>query len=222
MTALATTPDLNTLLHPYRFTPADKQRMARLLAYAYLTAKYEAYQRAARVAAPYVRVRTAWKPGHHDAQVALQWAISQVEGIASTYETLLQHALEGVLSTEERAFSDFTGKIAQIANAVKDWFTGFLLWKSAQIANVTEGKGDYDGTMAWIDDVQEDAEWVGDDPSIQDLSNLEIEVYPDNASSDFCSDYAGNRYPLEQAGDIPEFPAHPGCIHGVRIVVAGE
>lgn len=220
MTTLAT-PDLATLLHPYRLTSADKHRLALLLAHAYLSAKHDAYQRAAQTVAPHVRVRTPWKPGHHDAQQALQWATKQVEGIAATYETLLSHAVAEMLS-QERAFGDFFGKVKEIAGAIGDWFRGFLPWKTQQIANSTEGQGDYDGTMAFIEDLQgDDVKWEDDDPSAQNLSNFVIEVYPGESSSDVCKEYAGQRFPLEDAASIPQFPLHPNCRHRVRIVTGG-
>jgi hypothetical protein len=206
---ITTTPDLATLLHPYKMTSADKHRLALLLAHAYLTAKYDAYQRAARTVAPHVRVRTPWKPSHHDAQQALQWATKQAEGIAATYETLLEHVVAEMLG-QERALGDVIGKVKDVVSAIGDWFRRFLPWKSQQIANSTEGQGDYDGVMALIEELQNDGK--------QDL--FEIEVYPEKSSSDLCSLYAGHRYPLSAAHTVPRFPAHPSCQHRVRIIAA--
>ncbi len=216
---ITATPDLATLLHPYRMTSADKHRLALLLAHAYLTAKYDAYQRAAQTTAHLVRVRSPWKPSHHDAQQALQQATKQVEGIAATYETLLEHAIQDMMG-QERAIGDVVSKVRDIVGAIGEWFRGFLPWKSSQIANSVEGLGDYDGVMEYIEDLGEDVEWEDDDPSTQNLSQFEIEVYPGESSSDLCSQYAGQRFPLESADSVPAFPIHPNCVHRVRIVVS--
>src|SRR6185312_16516258 len=166
-----------------------------------------AYQKAVATTEHIARIKHPWTPGKTDADKAQQWASEQVESIASTYQELLTHALEEALTQEERAIVDAVGKAVK---AVKEWFKEFLPWKTKQIADYTWNKGGNDGTSEWIEDIQgDDVEWEGDDPSIQDLSKFQIMVIPDESSSDFCADYAGNSYPIEQAGDLPSFPAHP-------------
>lgn len=213
----ATIPDISHIVSVYAFSESDKQRLATLLAKSYLLAKAQAYQKAVATTQHVARIRHPWVPGKQDATKAQTWAREQVESIANTYQELLSHAVEQALVQEERAIGDVVGKAVK---AVKGWFRGFLPWKTEQIAQDTWNTGDNDGTRQWIEDIQgDDVEWEGDDPSIQDLSRFQITVIPDNSSSDFCANYAGNSYPIEEAGDIPQFPAHVGCIHGIEISV---
>lgn len=213
----ATNPHLDTLTTAYAMTDADKARLSALLARAYLTAKAEAYQRAARTASRYVRVKHPWTPGKADASAAQVWADAQVESIAATYEGLLRHAIEAALDGEERAFGDMAGKVRQVAVAVSDWFKGFVGWKSEQVAGYTESAGENAGTLKWIDDASgDDAEWV-DGISTND-GHVQVQVTPESSSSDFCSQYAGNVYSLDEIDDLPLFPAHVGCIHSLSII----
>ena len=160
----ATKPDVSHIVNVYAFSDADKQRLVTLLAKSYLLAKAQAYQKAVKTTEHIARIKHPWTPGKTDADKAQQWASEQVESIASTYQELLTHALEEALTQEERAIVDAVGKAVK---AVKEWFKGFLPWKTKQIADYTWSKGTSDGTSEWIEDIQdEDVEWEGDDPSI--------------------------------------------------------
>lgn len=212
---LSTTSHVDSLIAAYALTDADKTRLATLLARAYLTSKAEAYQRAARVASRYVRVKHPWTPGKADVSAAQTWAHSQVEGIAATYEGMLRHAIESAIG-EERAFGDMAGKIKQVAIAVKDWFRGFVGWKSKQIAGYTESVGDNAGTLKWIDDATgDDAEW--EDGVSPNDGHVQVQVLPESSSSDACAEIAGQTYSLLD-DDIPSPPLHTNCIHYLTIV----
>jgi hypothetical protein len=213
---VASPPSTASLLQAYSFSEEQKHRLVSILAQSYLVAKAQAYQKAMKTASKVVRLKEPWTPGKPDAAEAQAWAIRQMDGIIDTYEEMLKHAVEQFASEEERAIA-----LPGIVSKVKDWFSNLLPWKAKQITNMTWGTGTHDGTMQFIEDIQvEDAvEFV--DESVQDLSNLEIQVSPAESSSDFCHLYAGNSYPLSEAESIPQFPAHPNCIHSVEIIVKG-
>jgi hypothetical protein len=197
----------------YKFTEADKQELINILAKGHLLAKAQAYQRAQSKTSHLVRLRKPWQATEAEVEKSQQWATQQVESIANTYETLLRHELERL--PQERALGDIIGGIKNVVSAIGDWISGFLPWKTQQIADNTWSTGDNDGTDQFVDDVRDgdNAEELEDDG----LLRLQILVEPGHSSSDTCASYAGNTYNLSDA--VPNFPMHTNCIHYKTIVV---
>jgi len=190
----------------YLFTESDKDALARLLAPAYLEAKVQAYQHAQETTKNVLTVKKSWVP---DKKKVDTWASEQVESIASTYQELLNSQLEHI--TEE-AIGD---GVKKIVTKVKEWIHKFIPWKSKQIADNTQNVGGNEGTAQWIEDVNGGAEG--------DPNGVRVRVVPEDSSNDFCKEYAGNDYSLEESNDLPDFPAHPNCRHSLEVyVVDGE
>jgi len=205
-------PDLtDKLLQAYRFTAKDKQALANALAQGYLLAKVQSYNRAQSSVGSIVLIRHPWVVGPSDVRSAQSWATEQVEGIAATYETLLRHAIENL--PVERGIGDIIGGIKQVISNIGDWISGFLPWKTQQIADATWAEGDADGTAEWIDDASDPD---GIDGS---TSSVMVRIEPASSSSDFCRLYAGEEYSLADfKGLAVQFPAHVGCIHSAVII----
>jgi hypothetical protein len=201
------------VIKSYRFTEADKQHLIDLLAKSYLLAKTQAYNRAISRTKHVVTIRKPWQPGESDVESAQKWATTQVDSIAETYETLLQHAIEPMAEQPHEAIGDVIGKVKDVVGKIGDWFKGFLPWKTEQVANETWGTGDNDGTEQFIEDVQ------GDNVEGK-TSSIKITVLPGTSSNDLCAAYAGNTYDVTE--DIPEFPIHPNCPHRKIITIFDE
>jgi hypothetical protein len=155
-----------------------------------------------------------WQVSDTDVTKAQQWATTQVEGIAETYETLLRHALEELPA--ERAIGDVIGKAKQIIAAVGEWINGFLPWKVKQIAGQTWGTGTNDGTNEWISDAQ------GDDVE-GNPDNVRVRIEPSSSSSDICAEFAGKEYSLTEYWDSGiSLPAHINCVHTAEIIPASQ
>jgi hypothetical protein len=208
----------NHIIKAYAFTEADKQHLTDLLAKSYLLAKTQAYNRAISRTKHVVTIRKPWQPGESDVESAQKWATTQVDGIAETYETLLQHAIEQMAEQPHEAIGDVIGKVKDVVGKIGDWFKGFLPWKTQQVADQTWNEGDNDGTEQFIDEVQDDKNV--DEVVSGGRSMLRVVILPANSSSDFCSDYAGQSFSLND--NIPEFPAHVGCIHYREMTIFDE
>jgi len=208
------TPDqIDRITRAYAFTPDDKASLTSLLSAAYMHAKQAAYQRAhtaARVSLP------VWRPGDADATAAHDWANERVNGIADTYESLLRSQLEQMGDDEtQEALGDLWQGVKGIVKRVADWITGFLPWKTEQIAQDTWNEGDNDGTEQFIGDVKS---------SGTDYSKLRVRVLPEESSSDFCKDFAGKDFSFDDPGTdaCPSFPAHTNCIHYLYVYTVNE
>jgi|SRR5579859_163200 len=202
---------IDHIVKTYAFTVEEKRQLANTLAQGYLQAKTQAYQRAQSHAGHIVQIRHPWQVSESDVKKSQQWALSQVQSIAETYETLLRHMLEQL--PEERAAENIIGKVRGVISSIIDWINGFLPWKVKQVADNTWNTGDNDGTEQWIDDVQSD--------DIEgDTSTIFLKVVPEGSSSDYCADFAGRTFAL--GDEIPHFPAHVGCIHSIEVITASE
>jgi hypothetical protein len=201
-------PDLtNKILQSYLFTAKDKQALANALAHGYLLAKAKSYQRAQSSVGAIVRIRHPWAVGPSDVKRAQSWATEQVDGIAETYETLLKHAIEDMPT--ERSIGDIIGGVKQVVANIGEWISGFLPWKTDQIAGSVWGSGESDGTTEWIDDAT--------DPDGIDgiITNIRVMVLPASSSKDACELIAGMEFALS---DAPRLPMHPNCVHHLEVI----
>lgn len=208
---------LDRIIKTYAFTPEDKQQLTNALAQAYLLAKAQAYQRAQSKTAHVIYVRKPWQVSESEVKKSQQWAAKQVESIAETYETLLRHAIEEL--PEERAIGDVIGGIKSVVSAIGDWISSFLTWKVKQIADNTWSTGDNAGTEQFIEDVQgeDNVDELADDGLIQ----IRVRIEPGESSSDYCKNYAGEEYSLEEYQNLGiSWPAHTNCIHSAQIFTA--
>lgn len=209
--------NIDHVVAAYAFTDADKEQLVNILAKSYLLAKTQAYNRAVSRTKQVVTIRNLWQPGESDAKNAQQWASKQVDSIAETYETLLQHAIEQMAEEPYEALGDVIGKVKGIVGAIGDWFKGFLPWKTQQIADQTWSEGDNDGTEQFVDDVKDDENV--DEVVSGGKSMLRVVILPANSSSDECAEIAGKTFVLDEA---PNPPMHINCIHYQEIVLIDE
>lgn len=96
--------------------------------------------------------------------------------------------------------------------------------KADQVATYETGVGGNDGTHAAMDDLESGdlTDENGDPFSAENIAALfYVAILPEDSSSDFCADYAGNIYAYDDAPAI-DFPAHPGCIHYECLITAAE
>lgn len=229
-------------LGAFAFTDADKQHLTDLLAQSYLLAKAQAYQKAITTTQHVVTIRQPWQPDESDVKHAQQWAREQVESIVSTYEEMLQNAIEQMSEEPQEAIGDVIGhakkKAKDLASQIAQWFLLFLPWKTKQIAGYTWSTGSNDGTNKFIEEILQsektgsdgDNGTAGPDGSgsggtagtdsnvVGDTSKLEVIVLPAHSSSDECAAIAGKRFAL---GEAPELPMHPNCIHYKTIIIVG-
>lgn len=228
--------EITHILQAYAFTSVDKSALTTILANAYLQGKEQAYSRAYATAGHRFSF-AVWKPGADDTQKAEEWATPIVDSITSTYEGLLRGQLEQMRPVKESDGEDGDSQddtpddtgdqgdgivgnvlaalgISTIVKKIGEWFTGFLPWKSEQIAQNTWSEGDNDGTEQFV----ADAVNSGDD-----YSGLIVKVMPASSSSDYCKDFAGNTYLFDEiGGDVPSFPTHANCIHYIVVIDTGE
>lgn len=228
-------------LGAFAFTDVDKQHLADLLAQSYLLAKAQAYQKAIASTQHVVTIHQPWQPGESDVRHAQQWANGQVESIVSTYEEMLQHAIEQMSEEPQEAIDDVIGhakkKAKDLVSQIAQWFLLFLPWKTKQIAHHTWSTGGNDGVNEFIEEIQRSEKSIGgggdgtagqdnggsddtggSDNNVEgDTSVLRVKIVPAESSSDFCADYAGKTFSLNDT--IPDFPAHPFCRHGKKIII---
>lgn len=221
-------------LGAFAFTDVDKQHLADLLAQSYLLAKAQAYQKAIASTQHVVTIHQPWQPGESDVRHAQQWANGQVESIVSTYEEMLQHAIEQMSEEPQEAIDDVIGhakkKAKDLVSQIAQWFLLFLPWKTKQIAHHTWSTGGNDGVNEFIEEIlQSEKAGSGDTTNVTpgsgsnvegDTSILRVVVLPTKSSSDFCAEYAGKTFTLHN--NIPDFPAHINCIHYKQIIIVDE
>lgn len=186
-----------------------------------------------------------WTPGKKVQRRIEKQSQKDAQGIAATYKQYLTSFVETALEVEKAmkcatvkdwrdVFGSVKEAVRQMVSNVGEWLSDFMGWKPKQVANATCGGGVSDGTMQFAQDVVDASNGDGtvqDDNggTIVDINDMKVsipelgvKVVPSMSSSDFCKDYAGNTYSLEEALSIPAFPAHPSCIHSTIIIVLGE
>jgi hypothetical protein len=204
----------------YNFTDMDKQQLINMLAQTYLVAKVQAYKRAISRTKQVVQIHLPWQPTETDAKKAQAWAALQVESIASTYEDLLTSTIEGALLDPHEKKDDDKKDILYYLFIVGRWFKKFLPWKTQQVANVTVSTGQNDGVEQFIQDVQDEKKT--DEVVSGGKSMLRVRIEPKESSNDYCKDYAGKEYSLEEYTNLGiTFPAHPNCRHFAKIFAVG-
>lgn len=196
----------------YAMTSTDKAHLTDLLAKAYLTAKVTAYRKAAATAAAHISLTHPWTPTTKDAAKAQTWARQQVESIADTWLATVG-SLIGTLTAPPATEGLIGGLInaAALAKGVTFGVKAFVEWKAPQIATVATNSGANDGTSQFIADALEETD---------DANGVRVRVIPDASSHDECADYAGKTYSLEDSMDLPTFPLHPNCPHGLEVYTA--
>lgn len=216
-------------LSAYALTEQDITNLAQNITTHRLNVMQASYRRAQQ----FVRLPQNWTPPRSITKRIEQQSQKDAKSIAATYKQYLTSFLETVLKIE-KGWRDLFGSVkeavTQMISNVGEWLKDFLGWKPDQIANASVGAGLSDGTMQFVQDVlaaesgdgtlvDEDGNTVID-TSMMNMSipELGVRVTPSTSSSDFCSEYAGNTYSLDEALSIPAFPAHSACIHTTIIV----
>ncbi len=129
--------------------------------------------------------------------------------IAATYQRELASAISGFLATlddnapEQAAQRDLWYWLQRWASERADY-------KAGQIANAEVGYAADLATRSAAQAIQSGQ--YGPPPP-----RLRARVVPSESSSDFCQQYAGQTFTLDELNDIPAFPAHPNCIHEIEL-----
>ncbi len=94
--------------------------------------------------------------------------------------------------------------------------------KASQVAQYETGVGGQDGLLAAHDDLTSgDLTDASGDPFTSLTGILYVAILPEDSSSDFCADYAGNVYSFDDAPAL-DFPAHVNCRHYCVFVTAAD
>lgn len=208
-----------TLVTIYSLSSNDTTQLVAFLLAAYLLSMQTSYRRAQKTAG----LPQNWTPTQVIRVESEQQVQQAVQSIGETFSSLLRSFLSNALDGVDQLPANVPDRIAT-------WMQDTLQWKAEQIANVTVAGGANAGTMQFVQDVL-DAQ-AGDGTILDDAGNIlidlasmdltqsemGIQVIPGESSSDFCKEYAGNIYRFGDAGDLPEFPVHPNCIHSCVIV----
>jgi len=218
--------DLITLItHAYAMREQDVATLAAHLATARLAAMQRAYRKAQRT----VHASPLWEPTQQDSARAHQQAHKAAESIAETYQTLLSHFLERVLEVEKQrkglstaSWTDLYGTVREavrdLVGKVKTFVSDLAGWKSEQVANYTCGQGNYDGTGAFIVDLESGDVIDSETGEVVQGGDYAIQCLPAESSSDVCSTVAGQTFDISEWSDLPEMPNHGNCDHEYIIV----
>lgn len=229
------------IIAAYTLSQDDITSLAESIADARLTVMQASYRRAQKI----VGLPGNWMPGQKIEQRIEKQALKDAQSIAATYKQYLSSFVNTALEVEKalqdvqaKGWRDLFGSVKeavrQMVSNVSEWLGDFMGWKPKQVSNATCGGGMSDGTMQFAQDVVEADKGDGnvqDDNgdiiySIDDMKlsipEIGVKVVPSVSSSDFCKDYAGNTYSMDEALSIPSFPAHPSCIHTTIMVVLSE
>lgn len=232
---------VSLIIAAYALSQDDITSLAESITTSRLNVMQASYRRAQVV----VGLVPNWTPGQAVQRRIEKQSQKDAQGIAATYKQYLTSFVETALEVEKamrgatvKGWRDIFGSVkeavSQMVSSIGEWLSDFLGWKPAQISNATCGGGLSDGTMQFAQDVVEADKGDGmvqDDngDTIVDISDMNmsipelgVKVIPSVSSSDFCQDYAGNTYSLDEALSIPAFPAHPSCQHTTIIVVLSE
>lgn len=193
----------------------DRDHLGNAIATAYLDAQHYAYNKAMAA----IGIKTAQEGiiGRIASGIkttfdqALSWAKEQVQSIVGT----LQDALDNFISDLGPDLSS-----DDIDSEVSTFLQGYATWKAPQVANYTYGSGLEAGTQQAIADIMEE---VTSADSTLVASTIRVRVIPSESSGDYCKNYAGQSYSLDEYNSLGvSFPAHPNCIHSAEIFMEGE
>jgi hypothetical protein len=147
-----------------------------------------------------------------------------VRGMEDTYQRELLHTASDFLDTwAQEHDGEITGSENALATTIDTWVQGRTAYKAKQIARYETGYGANLGTTQFVTDLVNGGELIDTDTGESiDPSNFAQVVMPEESSGDFCSEYAGQMFALDD--DVPDFPAHPNCIHEKIVIslVTGE
>jgi hypothetical protein len=199
------------LVAAFLLSKADTKAMASLIFTARIASMKAAYSQASST----VGIDdTGWEPDAELQSMAEDVSQQDADSIASTYKDDLEAVATAFVVAWMLDHESLDGCEAAACKEISVWAAARAEWKSKQIADYTCGSGANDGTNMWIGDFLDGDLDLPDGVSEDDV---EIEVQPEESSSDFCKNYAGQRFSLDD--DVPDFPAHSNCIHRKVIVL---
>jgi len=199
----SSSPTLATAASIYAFSDAEQEQIAQYLAEANVAGQRFAYDRDMRAAGlpPHIEEGLFSKVGD-----LLSWGREQVSSIVGTMHEMLT------------TFVSNLKEGSNVAEQVNGWIDRYADYKAPQVANVAWGTGANDGSMQAIEDIM-DAATDPNRPKPLDTESIRVKVTPSYSSGDFCADYAGKDYSLNEYVQLGiEWPAHPNCRHGIEII----
>lgn len=200
------------LILAFMLSKADIKAMAALI----LTARIASMKAAYSQANGAVGIDDdGWEPDAELQSMAKSASEQDAESIAGTYKDDLEAVATAFVVAWMLDHESLDGCEAAARKEIAVWAIARAEWKSVQIADYTCGSGANDGTDMWIGDFLDGDLDLPDGVSEDDV---EVEIQPPESSSDFCKNYAGQRFSLDD-DSIPDFPAHIGCIHRKTIVL---
>jgi hypothetical protein len=207
----------------YLLTPSEQKALAEALYAGRLAAAIASYRQAA--AAVGADVPDDYEPDDVCLEDLATAATTHARSIAHTYQRDMEMAALLFLRAWEQQHGD-TLDTARAGPALRQhlgqWADERADWKSEQIARAETGAGADAGVDQFIADLRRGTAVDSTGQPI-DSSGAVVAILPDYSSPDgVCSDYAGNVYALEAYDSLPDFPAHPNCIHEKVILLSTD
>lgn len=194
-------PDVATAIAAYALSDQEQESLAHKLAEVNLAAQVFGYN-------GIMTTIGILGPGIVTTQAdLLPWGRAQVASITKTMQEQLGN------------FIRWLPEDTNLVSALNDWVDRYRAWKSPQVANYTWGSGQDEGSLAALNDVM-DMATDPTQPGIVSTDNIKIRVVPPESSSDYCKEYAGQSYAVDEyLGLGMRWPAHPNCIHSIGAYV---
>lgn len=182
------------MLVGFWLTDHEKEALAAAIALAMQSSMQAAYRWSAHLAGQAIE----WFLPDTEKQRLQAIADDHAQGIADTYKTDLQNAVDRFLDAYETMLAE--------------WCPARTSWKAPDVASSSCGVGGDDGTDLSIADALDGTTDLTDD----DLASLWVGVVPEDAATeDICDKWAGQMVPF---ADAEEFPAHLRYPHRKTII----
>ncbi len=201
-----------TIVAAYMLTKTQRKALALAIYAARVNAYTAAYRGAARAMGAVLA--GAWEPADDALRTQRDAAAAAAAAVSATYARDLTRQVTSFVRqwlTNEAHAGSLDGASHALASDLSGWTNGRATWKAEQIARHETAQARADGTTDAGSDAQ-DGTLTDSDGNPIDPSQQLVAVMPPSSSSDFCFEYAGMVWPLDDAPSI-DFPAHAGCIH---------
>lgn len=224
------TDDENDLVASFVGAYEMSQAQTQALGVAIYTARLSAYETgyAANAQRLGVELPADWQPDRATMRTIAEQSLAAAIGVAATYRAdLMRFAYAFIRQWEADHNGSTMGALSALNSAGADWAAKRAAWKAEQIGSYEAQVGYQQGAQDLIGDLL-DGDLTNADGETLDLSSFDtsggvyVAVVPDASSADMCADFAGNVYPIDAYDDLPDFPAHIGCIHEIVLILGSE